>query len=248
MKIKLIMRIAFLFSTSICAAQNSNTISINEDLQLIHLEDSIFIHVSWHSIEPYGRFPSNGMIIIRNGNAVMIDTPMDTEKTKTLVKFIEDSLQSKITDFIPGHYHDDCIGGLAYLHETGVNSRANALTIQKCKELNLPVPKQSFSETMKLNFEGIEMNLNYFGAGHTADNITVYIPKYKILFGGCLIKSINSKGLGNTADAIIDEWGETTEKVLNAYPDVKIVIPGHGNYGGKELLSHTIELVKQNRN
>lgn len=248
MKIKLIIRIAFLLSTSKCAAQNSNTITINEDLQLIHLEDSIFIHISWHTLKSYGKFPSNGMLIIKNGKALLIDTPMDIEKTEELYSYIKDTFQSKITDFIPGHYHDDCIGGLAYLHETGVNSTANALTIQKCIELNLPVPKQSFSKTMKLNFEGIEMNLNYFGAGHTADNITVYIPQYKILFGGCLIKSMNSKGLGNTADAIIDEWGETTEKVLNEYPDVKIVIPGHGKFGGKELLSHTIELVKQNRN
>lgn len=29
---------------------------------------------------------------------------------------------------------------------------------------------------------------------------------------------------------------------------IKTVIPGHGNFGGSELLTHTIELVKKEKN
>ncbi|MCT4645297.1 MAG: subclass B1 metallo-beta-lactamase, partial [Carboxylicivirga sp.] len=72
-----------------------------------------------------------------------------------------------------------------------------------------------------------------------------WLPKQKILFGGCLIKSIHSKGLGNLSDAVVDDWDTTVEQLMFAYPDAKIVIPGHGNYGDAELLSHTIVLVKE---
>jgi metallo-beta-lactamase class B len=64
-----------------------------------------------------------------------------------------------------------------------------------------------------------------------------------ILFGGCLIKSIDSNGLGNLSDAVVADWDKTIEKVMKKYPVIKTVIPGHGNFGGPELLTHTIELV-----
>ncbi|MDX2444076.1 MAG: CfiA family subclass B1 metallo-beta-lactamase, partial [Bacteroidales bacterium] len=75
-------------------------------------------------------------------------------------------------------------------------------------------------------------------------NIVVYFPSQEVLFGGCLIKSMASKGLGNTADAEISEWIPTIQKLKKEFKDIDIVIPGHGQYGNKELLDHTIELVK----
>ncbi|MBN1650541.1 MAG: CfiA family subclass B1 metallo-beta-lactamase, partial [Bacteroidales bacterium] len=80
------------------------------------------------------------------------------------------------------------------------------------------------------------------------DNITVWIPGKKILFGGCLIKSIDSKGLGNLSDAVVNDWDMTVEKVMKKYPEIKTVIPGHGDFGGTELLTHTIELVDKEKN
>jgi metallo-beta-lactamase class B len=35
------------------------------------------------------------------------------------------------------------------------------------------------------------------------------------------------------------------EKVVAKFPGVKTVIPGHGKFGGKELLEHTKELLQQ---
>jgi metallo-beta-lactamase class B len=34
---------------------------------------------------------------------------------------------------------------------------------------------------------------------------------------------------------------------MDKYKDIRIVIPGHGNYGGEEILTHTIKLVKEER-
>lgn len=93
-------------------AQENNTIVIDNDIQLIQLQDSIFIHISWQQSENFGRFPSNGLIIIKNGQALMLDTPMDNDKTERLTKYLTDSLCVKLTKVIACHYHDDCLGGL----------------------------------------------------------------------------------------------------------------------------------------
>ena len=67
--------------------------------------------------------------------------------------------------------------------------------------------------------------------------------KEKILFGGFFAKSIHSKRLGYTDDASVKEWPISIEKVINNYPDVKLVVPGHGKVGDISLLKHTAQLA-----
>jgi metallo-beta-lactamase class B len=229
-------------------AQTDKEIVIDEDIQLIHLQDSIFVHVTWHYLNAFGRFPSNGLIIIKDGQAIMIDTPIDNDKTSRLTKYLRDEMSVDLTKLIIGHFHEDCMGGLEYLQSIGIESIANALTIEKCRETGLPIPSTSFTDSLTFDFNGAQIDCWYPGAGHSFDNITVWLPAEKILFGGCLIKSINSNGLGNLSDAVIPKWDISVKKVMEKYSDVKIVVPGHGNYGGIELLPHTIGLVENERN
>jgi metallo-beta-lactamase class B len=247
-KKRILISIFWLIGLVPLIAQTDKEIVIDEDIQLIHLQDSIFVHVTWHYLDAFGRFPSNGLIIIKNGQAIMIDTPMDNDKTSRLTKYLKDEMSVDLTKLIIGHFHEDCMGGLEYLQSIGIESIANAQTIEKCRETGLPIPSTSFTDSLTFDFNGTQIDCRFLGAGHSFDNITVWLPAEKILFGGCLIKSINSNGLGNLSDAVIPEWDITVKKVMEKYTDVEIVIPGHGNYGGIELLPHTIELVENERN
>jgi metallo-beta-lactamase class B len=229
-------------------AQIDNKIVIDKDIQLIHLQDSIYVHVTWHYLDNFGRFPSNGLIIIRNRQALMVDTPMDNDKTERLTRYLKDSLSVNLTKLIIGHFHDDCLGGLQYLQSIGIESIANSMTIAKCKEIGLPIPSTPFTDSLTFDFNGEQIDCKFFGAGHSFDNITVWIPSKRILFGGCLIKSSNSQGLGNLSDAVVVDWDLTIKKLMGKYADIKTVIPGHGDFGGTELLTHTIELVEKEKN
>jgi metallo-beta-lactamase class B len=227
--------------------EDFNTIKINNDLELIQLNESFFIHVSWNNSEKFGRFSSNGLILVKNGKALIIDTPIEESLTMELYNFLHDSLKVEVEKFIAGHYHDDCMGGINVLHAKNVQSIALDLTKQKCIEHNLPLPIQIFSDSLTFDFYGETVKCIYAGPGHTIDNISVYFPNRNILFGGCILKSISSKGLGNTADAVVNEWDKSVEHLMSLCGDVEIVIPGHGNFGNINLLQHTIKLVKENR-
>ncbi len=229
-------------------AQKDQPIIVHKDIQLIHLQDSIYVHVTYHEQEPYGRFASNGMIIIKNGQALMIDTPMDNAKTQKLTQYLEKAFSAKVVKLIIGHYHDDCLGGLGYLQSLGVESIASKLTVDKCTELGLPVPSTPFNKSYNFDFNGLQLKCEFFGAGHSFDNITVWLPQYQILFGGCLIKSSASKGLGNLSDAVVADWDFTVKKIIKAYQNIKTIVPGHGAIGGKELLTHTVKLVETEKN
>ena len=72
-----------------------------------------------------------------------------------------------------------------------------------------------------------------------------YFPSENILFGGCLIKELEATK-GFLGDANVGDWSKTVEKIKKEYPNLKIVIPGHGAIGGSELLDYTIQLFKAN--
>lgn len=233
-------------SVNLLAQTKPTIIQINNDIQLIEITTNFYIHLSFTNDDTFGRFSSNGAIVIKNGKALMIDTPVNMEDTKEITNYLANKMNVKVTTFIGGHYHNDCIGGMQHLKENGVMCVLGKKTKEKCIAYNLPLPDTTFEETLDFIFEDIKVNCRYFGGGHTNDNIVVYFPDYKILFGGCLIKSLESKTMGNIADAVLNEWGPTVIKVQHAFNDVKVIIPGHGEPGGKELLTHTIQLVTKN--
>jgi metallo-beta-lactamase class B len=83
----------------------------------------------------------------------------------------------------------------------------------------------------------------YLGEAHSKDNIVTWVPKEKILFGGCMIKSLGASR-GYLGDANLQQWSPTVEKVKKAFSNAAIVIPGHGSHGTTELLDYTIKMFQ----
>ena len=191
----------------------------------------------------YGKVPCNGLVIGNKKEAIIFDTPIDNNSSEELIKWIDQTLHSKITAIIPTHFHDDCLGGLKIFHKYQIPSYSYYKTIKFAKEKNYEVPKNGFKDTLVFKIGDKEVIVKYFGEGHTKDNIVGYYPYKNILFGGCLVKGINAKK-GYLGDANLSEWSNTVEKVSLEYPNVKIIVPGHGKYGGKELLDYTINLFQ----
>lgn len=239
-----IVFLLFQLSAFLSYCQNSgNEKVISNDLKLIKLSENAYLHVSYTDSPKYGRFSSNGLIFIDEGNAFLFDTPTSDSLTKELVQWLKDSLKVKIAGFIPNHWHDDCMGGLGYLQSIGVNSYANEMTIEIARSKNLPLPDFGFKDSLVIDLGDKTINCYYLGAGHSLDNIVVWIPSEKILFAGCMVKELKSKTLGNTIDGDINEWPETIEKLKNKFQNADIVIPGHGAIGSIELIEHTRELL-----
>lgn len=67
----------------------------------------------------------------------------------------------------------------------------------------------------------------------------------RFVFRGCLIKELGATK-GFLGDANVADWSGTVKKIKKHYPQVKIVILGHGKYGNNELFDYTIELFNSN--
>lgn len=243
----IVLLLCLLFTDYTFSQKQFQRIAVSKDIEVVKITENVFVHVSYSTIENYGRVASNGIILIDKGKAALFDTPMTNELTKELVEWITDSLKCNITMFVPNHWHSDCMGGLEYLHNLGIESYANEMTLKIAGSKKLPVPKHGFKDSTTLYLGTTKIFCEYLGAAHSIDNIVVWIPSEKVLFPGCIAKELNSKNLGNTADGDLKVYPVTVKKILEKYKDAKFVIPGHGNLGGVELLEHTLDLAKRKK-
>ncbi|NLD50203.1 MAG: subclass B1 metallo-beta-lactamase [Clostridiaceae bacterium] len=243
------MKILIVFITVVLVRFNGfsqidcNKIHVSKDIELMKLSEHAYVHISYSDDPIYGRFPSNGLIFIDNGEAFLFDSPMTDSLTMDLVAWLTDSMKLKIVGFVPNHWHDDCMGGLGFIQKQKIESFANQMTIDIARSKNLPVPDQGFKDSTQLRLGDKLIECYYFGAAHSLDNIAVWIPSEQILFAGCMIKSTYSRDLGNVVDGDVIAYPDTIDKLINKFPTARIVIPGHGPFGGPDLITHTRDLL-----
>jgi|GEM_PF-537521 len=226
------------------AAVDLGSVSLGDDLTLERLAPGVWRHVSWHEIEGFGRVPANGLLVVDGGEAALVDTAWTEEQTGRLLDWAAEELGAKATLVVPGHFHGDCTGGLAAAHARGAESWAMAATAAKVAERGAPVTHAAEEDHLSLDLGALKLEVHHLGAGHTPDNSVVWIPSRRVLFGGCLVRSAAAKDLGNTADADLEAWPSTIEAVVARFPEVKVVVPGHGSPGGRELLDNTLALTR----
>jgi len=222
---------------SLPSNSQNETIHITEQLKIIKLTDNSFIHTSQGN---------NGFIYMDSNEAVLVSTPMSDEITKDLIDWIRTVMKVKIAAYVIDMWHPDAMEGLDVVHEYGIKSYAHNLTIKIAKEKKYPVPQNGFADSLILNIGNKQIICDYLGPGHTIDGIVVWIPDEKILFGSNSVRCLNM-GYGNIADADIENWSNSIKKVKAKYGNAKIVVPGHGKYGGVELFDYTIDLYKENK-
>ncbi len=218
-------------------AGQHNIFQISEQLQVIKLSETTYIHTSQNN---------NGLVYTNQKKAIIVSTPMSDAITKELVKWITHSLKCEIIACVIDMWHPDGMEGLDVMQAMKIPTYANELTRKIAQEKKLPIPDKGFDTKLILDIGDKKTECRYFGPGHTLDGIVVWIPDEKILFGSNTVRNMNG-WVGNIADADVKSWSATVEKIKAAYWSAEIVIPGHGKYGGTELLDYTIALYKPNR-
>lgn len=244
---KLFMVQVLLLSCVISMAQKStDTIRIADDLQLVKVMDNVYVHVSTFNIPEFGGLiPANGVVYVNGNEALLFDTPWTQPQTVMLVEYLQKVMHLKLVGFVPNHWHEDCLAGLSYLKSIKVPSYANQMTIELAKKHQKPFPVHGFKDSLQLQLGNKRVMCYYLGAAHSTDNIVIWMPTERVLFAGCMVKGVGSSNLGNTADGDLKAYPKTIQKVMAKFPSAKLVISGHGSWGGMEQLEHTLKLAKK---
>jgi glyoxylase-like metal-dependent hydrolase (beta-lactamase superfamily II) len=94
--------------------------------------------------------------------------------------------------------------------------------LEQVKEIRVTPPTVTLDRKMTLFRGGREIQLLYFGRGHTDTDVVVFLPKEKIVCTGDLMESV----ISYMGDAYVNEWPATLDKLMTL--DFDTVMPGHG--------------------
>lgn len=212
------------------------------------------------------------LVEMNNGQLVMIDTPNTPEATHDLLRWIDKKFGDRQVTAFNAHFHFDCLGGNQALAEKNIKIFGSELTAQLIKERGeavriqtigsligpenqryreayakipyiAPTPLSGLDEGRSINFGNEPVEIFYPGEAHAPDNLVFYFPQKKLLYGGCMIMNMEAQKTGNIVDANLKAWPESVQKVIDRYPAAETVIPGHGAWGGRELLLHTLSVL-----
>ena len=204
------------------------------ELEIRKIEEGVYLYTAYEKIESWGLVGSNGLVVLDNKDAYLIDTPISATDTEKLVKWIDaQGFTTKAS--ISTHFHSDSTGGIAFLNSKSIPTYASKQTNQLLKNKGEAQATRSFTKN-PFWLVNKKIEVFYPGAGHTSDNVVVWMPEEKILFGGCFVKP---EGLGNLGDAVIEDWPASAEELIARYSSATLVVPGHGEIGDASLLTKT---------
>jgi metallo-beta-lactamase class B len=214
---------------------------VDTNIEITRLTDKAYLIQSSYSCNGY--LDCNHLLIIDKTDIVLVNTPAKDSLTIIMLNCIEKKFKRKVTKVIVSHFHDDSSGGLDEMSKRGIKSYGLDKTRDLVKSENKNIDNV-FRDSLKIALQTIQIDMFYFGAGHSIDNIVTWLPSERILFGGCLMKSLKATDKGNIKDADLLAWPVTVQKVKDRFMNAKIVIPGHSSIGDASIFDHTIRIVK----
>ena len=191
---------------------------------------------------------SNAAIIVNEDDVIVIDSHISPVAAVALAQELTSITDKPIRYVINTHFHFDHahgnqvypadvqIIGHEFTYEMLVNGSSMGRTYDRFadwlastqgglegQEGLIPTPPNTtLSESLTLYRGSREIQLLYFGRGHTGGDVVVYLPAEKVLItGDLLLESVPFMGDGFPVD-----WIETLEKLKALEFDV--VVPGHG--------------------
>lgn len=227
-----------LLSSDISAQNRDNRLKITQ------LTGEFYVFTTFNSYKGE-RISANGMYLVTNDGIVMFDTPWDTTQFQPLLDSIETRHHKRVVLCIATHFHEDRTGGLQYYAQQGIKTYTTKQTDKLSKKRGMKragflMDKDTVFRVGQYSFQ------TYFpGPGHAPDNIVIWFEKEKILYGGCLVKSVEYNDLGNLADASVKEYATTIKNVQAKCKKPQYIIPGHGDWTDTNSLNHTLQMARQ---
>lgn len=221
------------------SAQSSGT-----DLKIRHLTGEFYVFETYNWYKEH-RIPANGMYVVTQEGVVLIDSPWDTSQFQPLLDSIWMRHHKPVTMCVATHFHDDRTAGLEYYRRLGINTYTTRKTDELSKAHSMKRAEFLIDGDTTFTAGTIAFEIIHPGEGHTPDNIVIWFPTERILYGGCLIKSIVDNTLGNLGDANVSSYAATVQAVMRKCQKPRFVIPGHNAWGGAGTVRHTLKMAKK---
>ena len=212
-------------------------------IQIDSINNNLFVYQTFNSFNGV-EYNANSMYLVTDKGIILFDVPWQKSQYQELNDLLQEKYNLPVIAVFVTHSHDDRAGDLSFYNELNIPTYATSLTNSKLKKEGKATSKFEIELGKTYKFGNEKFVVEYFGEGHTADNVVIWFPKYKVLNGGCLIKGADAVNLGYTGEANIAQWPKTMQKLMTKHPKIKQVIPGHDNWKATGHIENTFKLLE----
>lgn len=216
----------------------------DHNLTISHLTGDFYIYTTYGSYRDQP-VPANSMYLVTSKGVVLFDTPWDSTEFQPLLDSIKIKHNKDVVLCISTHFHEDRTAGLEFYRRRGIKTYTTDRTDKMSKVRNEKRAEFLIYNDTIFTVGQHVFQTYYGGQGHSPDNIVIWFDKEKILYGGCLVKSMEAEDLGNLSDANIKAWASTIKNIRSKFRNPNYIIPGHLDWHSKESLTHTLILIQQ---
>ena len=223
-------------------------------LVLTHLKGPLYV------AEDYLYAKENSIVYAGRDHVTVVGATWTPETAKLLAAEIRKITSKPITEVVDTNHDLDRTGGNAYFRSIGARIVATRLTRDLLKkdgadavrqvarmfpgypDVPIVLPDETFAGDFEL--QGGAVRGIYLGPSHKPDDIFVWFPKEKVLYGGCILK----EELGNLDGADLAEYPRTLRKLKALHLDIRTVVSGHYSpLHGPELIDRYLALLAQDK-
>jgi glyoxylase-like metal-dependent hydrolase (beta-lactamase superfamily II) len=211
----------------------------------------------------------NAGIIFTSNSVVFIDSGMTVDSGEFLWKTAKKRMKAHNQLYLLlTHEHSDHTFGMRAMKDRGARIIAHKIVGEEFKDDNgeykqfimdmdklskeegdsifgdvvLSVPDETVEEDTILNIDGQEIHL-LITPGHTPDCVCIYHPRSKTLFAGDTIYENLSPATKFGGPTEWKQWVFQLERLIQL--DIEIIVPGHGNLCGKEVIDRNITHLEE---
>jgi glyoxylase-like metal-dependent hydrolase (beta-lactamase superfamily II) len=183
----------------------------------------------------------NVAVYITNEGVIVVDDKFEYDFNDIMAK-IKSVTAQPVKYVLNTHHHGDHTGSNAQFPQaTEIISTANAR--KNMIDGKQPgAPRVVFTDETDVFLGGKQVQMRYFGRGHTNGDAMVYFPALKTLHTGDLVAG-SSPLIDYAGGGSLKEWAATLDGAMKL--DFDTMIPGHGPVGKKaDMLTYRNNVEK----
>jgi cyclase len=177
----------------------------------------------------------NVAALVTDDGVVLVDTMPNGWWGPAVLAKIRSLTDKPITTIINTHSHQDHIGNAALFRTTVVdivvheNAKRQIERSALSGAMKLPFETSTtFADTMSLTRGNDQIDLHYFGPGHTNGDVWIVFPSLRIMHIGDLAWNGDAPSFDRMAGGSGVAYPDTLARGLAAVPDVDTIVVGHG--------------------
>lgn len=220
--------------------------TVKNELKITAITSDFYVYTTYKMFGTKKQ-DANGMYVVTPKGVILFDSPWDDYPYQVLLDSIEAKHHEKVMIAVATHSHEDRTSGLDFYKQHGIKTYTTKLTDAISVENERPRAEFLIEKDTIFRIGEYQFETFYGGEGHTKDNIVVWFENQKVLYAGCLVKSMDAKDLEYIGEANLQEWPKTVRKVQAKFKNPKYIITGHHDWKSVQVLKHTLHLLEMNK-